>query len=104
MNNTLTLEEAAMYLKLPSDTVAEQAAQGLLPGRRINQSWRFLRTAIDQWLRNSNGRQILLEQAGVFADDDSLAALRTQIYAERGRPEVDADATETCYTEIKKKT
>ncbi len=95
MNNTLTLEEAAMYLKLPSETVAEQAAQGLLPGRRINQSWRFLRTAIDQWLRNRNGRQILLEQAGVFADDDSLAALREQIYAERGRPEVDAEAINT---------
>lgn len=95
MNMTLTLEEAAMYLKLPTETVAEQATQGLIPGRKINQTWRFLRTAIDNWLRNSNGRQILLEQAGVFADDDSLPALREQIYAERGRPEVDDDNLET---------
>ncbi|MEZ4684404.1 MAG: type II toxin-antitoxin system prevent-host-death family antitoxin [Caldilineaceae bacterium] len=88
-HNTLTLEEAAMYLKLPIDTVAEQATQGAIPGRKINQTWRFLRTAIDQWLRSSNGRQTLLEQAGVFADDDSLAELRAQIYADRGRPEIE---------------
>ncbi|MCB0063587.1 MAG: type II toxin-antitoxin system prevent-host-death family antitoxin [Caldilineaceae bacterium] len=95
INQTLTLEEAAMYLKLPIDTVAEQAAQGMIPGRKINQTWRFLRAAIDNWLRSSNGRQILLDQAGVFADDDSLAALREQIYAERGRPEIDPGPTET---------
>lgn len=89
MNSTLTLEEAAMYLKLPIDTVAQQADQGHLPGRKINDTWRFLRTAVDNWLRNTDGRQILLQQAGVFADDDSLAALRTQIYAERGRSEVE---------------
>lgn len=89
INSTLTLEEAAMYLKLPIDTVVQQADQGHLPGRKINNTWRFLRTAVDNWLRNTDGRQILLEQAGVFADDDSLAALRAQIYAERGRSEVE---------------
>lgn len=91
INSTLTLEEAAMYLKLPSDTIAQQADKGMLPGRKINNTWRFLRAAIDNWLRNTNGRQILLQQAGAFADDDSLTELRAQIYAERGRPEVEAD-------------
>ncbi|MCB0128671.1 MAG: helix-turn-helix domain-containing protein, partial [Caldilineaceae bacterium] len=95
IHQTLTLEEAAMYLKLPSAIVAEQAAQGIIPGRQINQTWRFLRGAIDNWLRNSNGRQILLEQAGAFVDDESLAALREEIYAARGRPEVDSAISET---------
>lgn len=94
MNNTLTLEEAAMYLKLPVDTIAQQADQGMLPGRKINDTWRFLRAAVDNWLRNSDGRQILLQQVGAFADDESLAALRAEIYAERGRPEVDATEAE----------
>ncbi len=94
MNNTLTLEEAAMYLKLPIDTIAQQADQGMLPGRKINDTWRFLRAAVDNWLRNSDGRQILLQQVGAFADDESLAALRAEIYAERGRPEVDATEAE----------
>lgn len=94
INSTLTLEEAAMYLKLPVNTVAQQADQGHLPGRKINDTWRFLRTAVDNWLRNTDGRQILLQQAGVFADDDSLAALRTQIYAERGRSETETAPAE----------
>jgi len=87
--STLTLEEVAMYLKLPIDTVAKGAAQGEIPGRRINDTWRFLKTAVDNWLRNVNGKQVLLQQAGAFADDDSLAELRRQIYLERGRPEVE---------------
>ncbi len=90
-SSTLTLEEAAMYLKLPIDTIARQADQGMLPGRKINNTWRFLRAAIDHWLRNTDGRQILLQQAGAFADDESLTALRTEIYAARGRSEVAAD-------------
>lgn len=93
-NNTFTLEEAAMYLKLPIEAVIQQADQGLLPGRKINNTWRFLRTAIDNWLRNSNGRQILLQQAGLFAQDESLAELRRQIYAARGRSETEQPTDE----------
>ncbi|MEZ4729413.1 MAG: type II toxin-antitoxin system prevent-host-death family antitoxin [Caldilineaceae bacterium] len=87
--STFTLEEVAMYLKLPVDAVAKGAAQGEIPGRRINNTWRFLKTAIDNWLRNVDGRQVLLQQAGAFADDDSLAELRRKIYQERGRPEAE---------------
>lgn len=86
-SSTFTLEEVAMYLKLPVDVVARSAAQGEIPGRRINETWRFLKSAIDNWLHPVDGRQILLQQAGAFADDDSLAALRRAIYQERGRPE-----------------
>lgn len=86
-SNTFTLEEVAMYLKLPVDVVARSAAQGEIPGRRINETWRFLKSAIDNWLHPVDGRQILLQQAGAFADDDSLAELRRAIYQERGRPE-----------------
>ena len=86
-SSTFTLEEVAMYLKLPDDVVARSAAQGEIPGRRINETWRFLKSAIDNWLHPVDGRQILLQQAGAFADDDSLAELRRTIYQERGRPE-----------------
>jgi hypothetical protein len=46
-----------------------------------------LKSAIDNWLHPVDGRQILLQQAGAFADDDSLAELRRAIYQERGRLE-----------------
>jgi excisionase family DNA binding protein len=70
--NILTLEETAEYLRLPVETVLNQALKGNIPGRRIEDNWRFLKAAIDDWLRAKNSRSVLLSQAGAFADDDSL--------------------------------
>src|SRR5215216_2899594 len=83
----LTLEEVAAYLRLPQDTIARQAAQGAIPGRQIEDTWRFLKAAIDDWLRSHDSRTILLHQAGALATDESLPALRAAIYAARKRPE-----------------
>ena len=86
--DVLNLEEVAMYLRLPVETIADQAQQGQIPGRKIEDTWRFLKTAIDDWLRSQDCRSLLLQQAGALADDDSLAALRRSIYRSRNRPEV----------------
>jgi excisionase family DNA binding protein len=86
----LTLEEVAAYLRLPKDTVSRQAAQGNIPGRQIEETWRFLKAAIDDWLRSLDARTLLLQQAGALAQDESLSALRDEIYAARGRREVAA--------------
>jgi excisionase family DNA binding protein len=83
----LTLDEVAAYLRLPKDTIIRQAAQGYLPGRQIEDTWRFLKAAIDDWLRSHDSRTILLHQAGALATDESLPALRASIYAARKRPE-----------------
>jgi excisionase family DNA binding protein len=83
----LTLEEAAMYLRLPVETIARQAAQGQIPGRRIEETWRFLKAALDDWLRAQDSRLLLLQQAGALADDETLATLREDIYRARQRPE-----------------
>ncbi len=84
----LTLEEVAAYLRLPTETMVRQATQGQIPGRQIEDTWRFWKTAIDEWLRSHDSRTLLLQQAGALADDASLAALREAIYAARKRPEV----------------
>ena len=91
-HDVLTLEEAAEYLRLPSDIVERQAATGHLPGRRIEDTWRFLKVAIDDWLRSQDSRTLLLQQAGALAEDETLPALRAAIYAQRGRPETDERA------------
>ncbi|MGH9803044.1 MAG: helix-turn-helix domain-containing protein [Blastocatellia bacterium] len=62
----LTLEEAANYLKLPSETIGREATQGNIPGRQIANSWRFLKSAIDDWLWGRDNRTILLQQAGAM--------------------------------------
>jgi len=85
--DVLTLEEAADYLRLPQDTIARQAARGNIPGRRIEDSWRFLKAALDDWLRRQDSRAILIQQSGALADDASLPEVRAAIYRSRGRPE-----------------
>jgi excisionase family DNA binding protein len=62
--DVLTLEEASDYLRLPVEAVLRQASQGNIPGRKIENNWRFLKTAIDDWLRSQSNRTILLHQAG----------------------------------------
>lgn len=86
----LTLEETANYLRLPQVIIERQANMGHIPGRRIEETWRFLRDALDDWLRSQDSRAILLQQAGALADDEDLADLRAAVYAERGRPEIAA--------------
>jgi excisionase family DNA binding protein len=85
--DVLTLEEVANYLRLPKEIIERQATKGQIPARRIEDTWRFLRAAIDDWLRSHDSRLLLLGQAGALADDETLAELRTTIYADRGRPE-----------------
>ncbi|MBD2494771.1 helix-turn-helix domain-containing protein [Nostoc sp. FACHB-280] len=83
--DVLTLEETSAYLRLPIETVLHQAALGNIPGRKIADDWRFLKVAIDDWLHSQSSRDIILQQAGSLADDDSLAELRNTIYQARGR-------------------
>jgi excisionase family DNA binding protein len=84
----LTLQEVADYLRLPEEVVERQAILGRLPGRCIEAAWRFHKDAIEEWLKHEDSRTELLQQAGALEDDDTLAALRAAIYAERGRPEI----------------
>jgi excisionase family DNA binding protein len=89
--DVLTLEEVAAYLRLSPEVVEAQAHAGNIPGRQIADTWRFLRSAVDEWLRSQDSRTVLLQQAGLLADDETLDALRTSIYAQRRRPETESD-------------
>ena len=50
--NVLTLKELSMYLRLPEEKIEKEVVQGRIPGRRIENDWRFLKRAIDDWLRS----------------------------------------------------
>ena len=63
--------------------------QGKIPGRKIEDEWRFLRIAIDEWLRNYDVRTILINQSGALSDDEKLDELRMNIYSERDRSETE---------------
>jgi excisionase family DNA binding protein len=87
--DVMTLEQAAVYLQLSIETVLDQAVTGNIPGRKIANNWRFLKSAIDEWLSAKSSSSILIAQAGAFADDDSIDRLRSSIYEARERPEIE---------------
>ncbi|MBE9009724.1 helix-turn-helix domain-containing protein [Pseudanabaenaceae cyanobacterium LEGE 13415] len=89
--NVLTLEETATYLRLSPEVVAQEAIAGHIPGQQINNTWRFLKSAIDDWLQNRDQRAVLLRQAGVFANDETLKEIQAQIDLDRQRNLVSDD-------------
>lgn len=46
----MTVEEVAELLRVDEETVAEIAARGELPGRKLGDEWRFTRSAVLRWL------------------------------------------------------
>ena len=85
----LTLAEAAEYLKSPeSDVLAAVASQGL-PGRMVAGEWRFLKSAIQQWLSTgpepTSNKEAWLALAGVWKDDPISEAELKEIHRRRGR-------------------
>ena len=58
LQQILTLQDAAAYLRLPEAAVQRRAARGEIPGQRIEGSWRFLRSALEDWLRRPRQRAV----------------------------------------------
>jgi excisionase family DNA binding protein len=87
----LTLTEAAAYLRLPEkEVIAAATAQGL-PGRLVGGEWRFLKTALQQWLSVSQPtaemrKAAQMAAAGAFKDDPDLIRICEEAYRQRGRP------------------
>ncbi len=51
LGEILTLEEAAAYLRVPEDALRQLAGEGAVPARKIGEEWRFLKRALNGWLR-----------------------------------------------------
>ncbi len=49
MDDIMTLEEIAKYLKLKPQTIYTWAKNGQIPAAKIGKEWRFRRTIIDRW-------------------------------------------------------
>ena len=45
-----TIDELAVYLKLPKRTLYKLAQEGTVPGHKVGKHWRFHRETIDTWL------------------------------------------------------
>jgi excisionase family DNA binding protein len=83
----LTLAEAAAYLRTSEAQVHQLILDQELPGRRVGTEWRFLKSALQDWLRSPPTRKAgLLGQLGTLKDDPNLEEMLEDIYKRRGRP------------------
>lgn len=86
--DVLTLAEAARYLRLSGTEVARLAQEGKIPSRQIGMEWRFLKSALQEWLRGvpRSSKDVFLESAGIWKDDPTVPGMLEEIYRQRGRP------------------
>jgi excisionase family DNA binding protein len=85
----LNLAEAASYLRIAPAEVLRMVREQGLPGREVADDWRFLKAAVQDWLRTGpdrTGKEAQLTRAGAWKDDPYIAEELKEIYRRRGRP------------------
>jgi excisionase family DNA binding protein len=85
----LTLADAAAYLRTSEEEVLSLLRSRGLPGRAVGDGWRFLKTAIQDWLRapiTKPSKEAMLSVIGAWKDDPYLDEMLKEIYKNRGRP------------------
>ena len=49
MDDIMTIEEVAKYLKLKPQTIYTWAQKGKIPAAKLEKEWRFKKSVIDKW-------------------------------------------------------
>src|SRR5436305_1960006 len=86
--DVLTLSEAAAYLRVAEAEIVRMVEQQALPGRMIGGDWRFLKSALQDWLRTPaprGSKEAVLSAAGSWKDDPHLEEELRAIHKRRGR-------------------
>ena len=59
----LTVAELAEYLRVPRSTLYRLVREGSVPCQKIGKHWRFRRDAIDEWLADSSGCNLVSQNS-----------------------------------------
>jgi len=49
----MTVDEVAVYLRIPRASVYKLAQQGKIPCQKVGRHWRFHRMALEEWLSSA---------------------------------------------------
>jgi excisionase family DNA binding protein len=81
-----TLSEAAAYLRVTEAELMRLVDDQALPCRRFGKEWRFLKSAIQDWLRTPpkpGSREAVLSTIGAWKDDPDVEEEIKEIYRKR---------------------
>ena len=92
----LTLSEAAAYLRLTETEVMRMVREQDLGARQVGSEWRFLKAAIQDWLRAGTpslqaNKEAWMSLAGKYRDDPDLLRICEEAYRQRGRSSTEED-------------
>jgi len=82
MEELMTLQEVAAYLKMSQQTIYRMAQQSRIPALKVQSRWRFRRSDIESWLirENDNAAAHIL----VVDDDPDIADLFVHVLEPNG--------------------
>ncbi len=86
--DVLTLKEAAAFLRLAESQVKSLINSQGLPGRAVGDDWRFLKSALQDWLRTPavrGSKEAMLSVIGSSWDDPMEIEYRKELSRIRGR-------------------
>ncbi len=78
-DQVLTLAEAAKLVRVGRKTLGEMAREGRVPARKVGREWRFLRSALEEWLADryeSKARLASRKTTGDVAEPTTQYELR----------------------------
>jgi excisionase family DNA binding protein len=80
-----------VYLRLPETQVIGLVHSQGLPARFTGSEWRFLKAALQEWLRTGTpppkgSKEAWLAMAGTAKEDPDLEGIVEEAYRRRGRP------------------
>src|SRR5262245_31901562 len=87
LGDVLTLAEAAAYLRVSEEEILRLTREQGLPGRQFGSEWRFLKSALQDWLRTPaprGSKKAIMSVAGAWKDDPFLEEMVKEIYERRG--------------------
>lgn len=86
------MAETAEYLRISANEVVRLVRDQGLPGRKLGDDWRFLKSALQDWLRAPpSKKERLLMQISAFKDDPNLGEMLERIHQQRGRRDAKED-------------
>lgn len=90
--DVMTLAEAAAYLRVSEENIVRMVHDQDLPGRFVADGWRFLGSALREWLAKPMPKQsneAMLSIIGSMKDDPYVDEMLAEIYKQRGRPMIE---------------
>jgi excisionase family DNA binding protein len=81
-----TFPEAAAYLRVTETELLRLVHDQALPGRQFGTEWRFLKSAIQDWLKTPpkpGSREAVLSTIGAWKDDPYVEEEIKEIYRKR---------------------